>query len=455
MTPNDRRLDTIASTGRRLSAGVRHRAGLAGLPHLRRGIAPREAFCRGPVGAALSPHRNRLFPLRLAPHCDARGSPVGNGARPAVCHVQAAPVRPPMTDALPMNTIAYSSPFVPAEWIAAHGLRPHWLRLRHGGGPALARGRPRHLSLCGGIDGCGVWQGSTLRPLVLTTVCDQMRYAAALLEMRGSCPTFLLNVPSTWQTAAAAKLYLDELRRLGRFLVELGGKAPDDAELARVMLAYDRARMPIASLSDSRCAGVLTAPGPTTATAGIPLAVLGGPLWETDCTFFDLVEQAGGRVVLDATEGAERTMPRRFDPARVASDPLRELADAYFDGDSRRLSPAQQPALRVAGPRIGRAARARDHLPPLPVVRPLARRVAALETVEPRARLGNRRWPRRHQRAQPDARANRSVFGDAQVNDVQNPVCPGSNASCPACREHDFGRSSWPRADRALRPSCD
>ena len=34
-------------------------------------------------------------------------------------------------------------------------------------------------------------------------------------------------MPSTWQTAAARQLYLDELRRLGRFLVELGGKSPD------------------------------------------------------------------------------------------------------------------------------------------------------------------------------------------------------------------------------------
>ena len=61
------------------------------------------------------------------------------------------------------------------------------------------------------------------------------------------------------------------------------------------------------------------------------LAVLGGPLLESDYTFFDLMEQAGGRVVLDATEGGERTMPRPFDPAKVAADPLQELADAYFD----------------------------------------------------------------------------------------------------------------------------
>ncbi len=64
---------------------------------------------------------------------------------------------------------------------------------------------------------------------------------------------------------------------------------------------------------------------------GIGLAVLGGPLMETDYTFFNLIEQAGGRVVLDATEGGERTLPRRFDPEKLSSDPLRELSEAYFD----------------------------------------------------------------------------------------------------------------------------
>ena len=53
---------------------------------------------------------------------------------------------------------------------------------------------------------------------------------------------------------------------------------------------------------------------------------------QADYELFDLVERSGGRIVLDATEGGERTMPRRFDPARVAADPVAELADAYFDG---------------------------------------------------------------------------------------------------------------------------
>jgi benzoyl-CoA reductase/2-hydroxyglutaryl-CoA dehydratase subunit BcrC/BadD/HgdB len=60
------------------------------------------------------------------------------------------------------------------------------------------------------------------------------------------------------------------------------------------------------------------------------LALLGGPLLEKDYAVFDLVERAGGRVVLDASEGGLRTLPAAFDPRRVGEAPLEELADAYF-----------------------------------------------------------------------------------------------------------------------------
>jgi benzoyl-CoA reductase/2-hydroxyglutaryl-CoA dehydratase subunit BcrC/BadD/HgdB len=53
-------------------------------------------------------------------------------------------------------------------------------------------------------------------------------------------------------------------------------------------------------------------------------------LLEKDLKILDLIEQAGGRVVLDATEGGERTLPDVFDRRRLAGDPLGELARAYF-----------------------------------------------------------------------------------------------------------------------------
>jgi benzoyl-CoA reductase/2-hydroxyglutaryl-CoA dehydratase subunit BcrC/BadD/HgdB len=272
-----------------------------------------------------------------------------------------------------MKTIAYCSPFVPPEWIAAHGLRPHWLRPRpSANGSSLAAGR----GICpyaGSLVDAAI-RRIDAAALVLSTACDQMRYAAALLDGRGSCPIFLLNVPSTWQTPAACRLYRDELRRLGRFLEELGGRAPANSELAECMLRHDSARRDELAAANSRrltpggtrnvafrSAKVAPTDRPRDGESGtersllsrserrqsqqdvdarrlavagagaVSLAIVGGPLLETDDELFDLIEQCGGRVVLDATEGGERTLPRPFDPARLASDPLQELADAYFD----------------------------------------------------------------------------------------------------------------------------
>jgi benzoyl-CoA reductase/2-hydroxyglutaryl-CoA dehydratase subunit BcrC/BadD/HgdB len=262
-----------------------------------------------------------------------------------------------------MNAVAYSSPFVPAEWIAAHGLQACRLRLH--ATEKLTRGIcPYAGALMEAVPaqrGCDcVAGGDSSRRLqvknaaksatevasysefpeqsqpksvgtrefsafVLTTICDQMRYAAAILQQRGGCPIFLMNVPSTWQTPTARQLYLDELQRLGRFLVRLGGNAPSDADLSQTMLEFERARMETRGSNSRR-------PTAGEERAGIPLAIVGGPLMEGDGEFFDLVERAGGRVVLDATEEGERSLPRQFDARRLVSNPLEELADAYFDG---------------------------------------------------------------------------------------------------------------------------
>jgi benzoyl-CoA reductase/2-hydroxyglutaryl-CoA dehydratase subunit BcrC/BadD/HgdB len=78
---------------------------------------------------------------------------------------------------------------------------------------------------------------------VFTTVCDQMRRAAEVFAARcPNRPSFVMNVPATWQTPAAMAMYVDELRRLGGFLVGLGGHEPTDEHLIEVMLAHDDAR---------------------------------------------------------------------------------------------------------------------------------------------------------------------------------------------------------------------
>jgi benzoyl-CoA reductase/2-hydroxyglutaryl-CoA dehydratase subunit BcrC/BadD/HgdB len=52
---------------------------------------------------------------------------------------------------------------------------------------------------------------------------------------------------------------------------------------------------------------------------------------ETDFGLYDLIEEAGGRIVLDATEGGQRTLPDAFDEERLRHNPFEELARAYFD----------------------------------------------------------------------------------------------------------------------------
>jgi benzoyl-CoA reductase/2-hydroxyglutaryl-CoA dehydratase subunit BcrC/BadD/HgdB len=243
-----------------------------------------------------------------------------------------------------MKTIAYASPFVPPEWIAAHGLRPEWIA------PRAVAGRPAgdyRRGVC--PYAAAIVEASKsaadAEAVVLTTACDQMRYAAARMEHEGHRPVFLMNIPSTWQSAASATLYLDELKRLGRFLVTIGGSAPDVDELASVMLAYDRARR---SVREARCR--ISARHFAQALADVrrdgnasvdldsaawneqlaPLALVGGPLLERDFAIFDGIEEAGGRVVLDATETGERTLPAPLEHRRTRQDPLPALVDAYF-----------------------------------------------------------------------------------------------------------------------------
>jgi benzoyl-CoA reductase/2-hydroxyglutaryl-CoA dehydratase subunit BcrC/BadD/HgdB len=247
-----------------------------------------------------------------------------------------------------MKTIIYTCPYVPAEWIAAHGLRPSRIIFSAAsstGSITRAEGVCPYVRAF--IDevitekrACGV---------VITTVCDQMRRAFDILVRKCNVPVFLMNVPNTWQSVAAQKLYIDELKRLGQFLIRLGGKSPSNGHLEEVMLEYDTARACILAskghLTSREYAEVIAAfgrdgPGesPRNVTgsepsiAGVPLAIVGGPLMKQSFDIFDIVEQSGGRIVLDATETGERGMCAPFDRRKLRDDPLMELANAYFGG---------------------------------------------------------------------------------------------------------------------------
>jgi len=250
-----------------------------------------------------------------------------------------------------MKTIIYTCPYVPAEWIAAYGLRPSRVMpaaLRSTGPLALTEGLcPYVHSFINEVitdspqtDTCGV---------IITTICDQMRRAFDILVRRCNLPAFLMNVPHTWQSVAAQKMYVDELRRLGQFLLRLGGKPPSDDTLTQVMLEYNAARASILAarshLSARQHAEAIAAFGrdglaktlnkevsTQPLITGVPLAIVGGPLVTADLDIFDIVEQSGGQIVLDATETGERGLCPPFDRRRIRDNPLVELAGSYFNG---------------------------------------------------------------------------------------------------------------------------
>ncbi len=143
-----------------------------------------------------------------------------------------------------MKTIIYTCPYVPAEWIAAHGICPSRIIPNTA---ELTGPLSRAEGVCPFVQGFinEVMTDKHIDGVVITTVCDQMRRAYDIVSRRCDVPLFLMNVPNTWQNIGVRKLYIDELKRLGRFLIGLGGKSPSNEALAKIMLEYDTARKSI------------------------------------------------------------------------------------------------------------------------------------------------------------------------------------------------------------------
>ncbi len=247
-----------------------------------------------------------------------------------------------------MKRIVYTCPYVPAEWIAAHGMRPSRVMPHSVGSVLSIAGRE---GVCPYVRGfiAEVMENEQVDAIVVTTVCDQMRRAFDMVTSKCEVPSFLMNVPNTWQSAVAQELYADELRRLGRFLIRQGGESPSSGSLAAIMLKYDIARKSILAERECVCAreysekiaafgrdgpDAVTSGGrsPVQSVSGVPLAIIGGPLMKQEFRIFDIVEESGGRIVLDATETGERGMCSPLDAEGPGDDPLGRLAEAYFGG---------------------------------------------------------------------------------------------------------------------------
>lgn len=254
-----------------------------------------------------------------------------------------------------MTVVAYSSPFVSAEWIAAHGLQP-WRLMPSSSNAAGAGLREGVCPFAQAVIEEVGRDHERIRALILTSTCDQMRRIGELLPPRPGTDVMLMNVPATWSTRAVGEMCRQEMARLGRLLERLGGIAPSNRRLSETMIAYERARKTLlASQGRLRARRFvellfrLCQSGPqevegfpaiveaavredakVISPGSIPVAIVGGPLAAGDLELLDLIEHHGGRVVLNAGESGERCLPGPFDARQLEADPQAALTSAYF-----------------------------------------------------------------------------------------------------------------------------
>lgn len=182
--------------------------------------------------------------------------------------------------------------------------------------------------------------------LVVPTTCDQLRRGGDDLGVGCQSRVFLFNFPATWQTTTARDLYRNELERLSGFLTCLGGKRPSQERLRSVMLDRSSARrllLDLAAWCHGRAYARMVARYHWDGTAAFPgsggesavervrLALVGGPMTVAQWSIFDIIDEAGGRVALDGTEGGERSLPPPIEPEVFEGELPCALAHFYFD----------------------------------------------------------------------------------------------------------------------------
>ncbi|MDD5704992.1 MAG: 2-hydroxyacyl-CoA dehydratase family protein, partial [Kiritimatiellae bacterium] len=131
-------------------------------------------------------------------------------------------------------------------------------------------------------------------------------------------PVFVMNTPAT-QSDTARVVYGDELRRLSRFLLAVGGQAPSFQLLADARVACDAERR---RRLRSR---------PRPAGPGRRVGLLGCVPDERNDQTLCLLESAGLEIALDATDDGIRAWPAPWDESTLRLDPVETLTRAWFD----------------------------------------------------------------------------------------------------------------------------
>jgi benzoyl-CoA reductase/2-hydroxyglutaryl-CoA dehydratase subunit BcrC/BadD/HgdB len=231
-----------------------------------------------------------------------------------------------------------TSPWIPAEWIRAHGHEPRgiWFAEKfRQEAPLLSAG------VCAFTE--RVARFAETQPadaVVFTTACDQMRRGFDAATFRGQPRAFLFNLPAT-QTPAAKQIYRAEVERLGNFLQELGGATPLPKILRREMLQADEARRQLREAAPTASARSFAEsvakfhdensfwpPAAAQSKDLVPLALVGGPLSTADWSLFDAIEAAGGRIALNAAKTGERSLSPVFE---MNGSPFDALVAGYFE----------------------------------------------------------------------------------------------------------------------------
>lgn len=240
--------------------------------------------------------------------------------------------------------------YVPVEIIEAAGFHP--VRLAGiGSGMAEDKGMdlvgPEACSFCKeaiGLKLLDKYPYNSFKKLIVPTTCDQMRRQGEVWEKELGVEVFFLNVPATWGRSIV--LFQDEIRNLSQWLgadEKLLQSSIDSANSLRKRTLSLRQKLTAREfhllvhlwfVSDFDFFGQALAQiedaanGREISDEGIRLLLTGGPLAVEDSLIFDIMEQAGVRIIDDTLCTGRRECDFVIEKD---ADALTAIARAYFE----------------------------------------------------------------------------------------------------------------------------